>query len=134
MKQYLKILIHIIVPIFLGTTVYAFWRGLYFIDPSEKYFPFYSANVPDWIKYNLPDGLWFYALLSSVTIIWNNSSKYYYIWLLSAIIFSYLTEIFQAFHFVPGTFDLNDLLAYTTAVIFYSINFQKINQPLFTIK
>ena len=131
----IKILLNIVAPIFFGTTIYGLFRGLHFIDPTEKYFPIYSAKLPDWLQYNLPDGLWFYALLSALSLIWqDNSSRILYLWLLLAIILSYLTEIFQALHFIPGTFDWKDLLAYSIATIIYIFNFKIFNKQLLTFK
>jgi hypothetical protein len=135
LKRHRQILLHIVAPIFLGTTIYGLFRGLHFIDPTEKYFPIYYAKLPDWLQYNLPDGLWFYALLSALSIIWqDNSSRQFFLWLLLAIMLSYLTEIFQALHFIPGTFDWNDLLAYSIATIIYIFNFKILNKQLLTIK
>ena len=133
LRNYNKIFLHIFVPIFCGTTIYVFWRGLHLIDPEEKVFPLFSViNIPDWIKYNLPDGLWFYALLTVLLYIWeNNFSECFVIWLFLAIILSYISEVLQKYHFLSGTFDFKDLLAYTIASsIFYFFNFQKLNQQL----
>jgi len=135
-KIVLKTLLHTIVPILFGTIIYALWRGLHFIDATEKYFPLLSsAKLPDWLQYNLPDGLWLYALLSAITLVWKgNSSKHFFAWMLLAIILSYLTEVFQALHFIPGTFDWKDLVAYSFAVLFYAFHLQNFNQQFFTFK
>lgn len=137
-RQYIRIFLNVILPIFLGITIYVYCRGFYFIDPKQKLFPlFHYSKLPNWIIYNLPDGLWFYALLSTLSIVWKEySSKYFVMWLLLAIILTYLSEISQAFHIIPGTFDWYDLLAYTIALlIFYSFNFKQLNnQLLLTIK
>jgi hypothetical protein len=134
LQHHNRIFIHSFAPILIGITIYAFWRGLHFIDPTEKIFPLFSAtNIPKWIKYNLPDGLWLYALLSVLLLIWEEKiSRHFVAWLLLAIIFSFLTEALQAYHLIPGTFDWNDLLAYLIAVTFCFLNFNK--QFLFTIK
>lgn len=127
----IKILFNIVAPIFFGTIIYALFRGMHFIDPTDKYFPIFTTKLPDWLQYNLPDGLWFYALLSSLTLIWqDNFTRYFFWWLFLAIILSYLTEILQALHFIRGTFDKNDLYAYSIATIVFILNFQIFNKQL----
>ena len=124
-KQNVKILCHIIFPVFCGIIIYGLFRGLHFIDPNEEFFSVYSIRLPELLKYNLPDGLWFYSLISAITIIWKGSySAYFSWWLLLAIVLAYLTEIFQALYFIPRTFDWNDLLAYSVAIMVYILNFR----------
>jgi hypothetical protein len=98
--------------------IYAFWRGIYLIDQTQKVFPiFHNLQPPNWVKYNLPDGLWMYAFLSTIFIIWKSQiSKHFVAWLLLAAIMSFFLEILQELHIVPGTFDWYDLLAYSMAV------------------
>ena len=130
----LRIFFHIVIPIFCGITIYALWRGIYFIDPTQKIFPFaYWHNRTNWLLYNLPDGLWFYALLSAIAFIWKDSYSIFFImWLFVASTLTFLSEFLQLFHFIPGTFDNYDLLAYSIAIlIFYCSNFQQVNKPIF---
>jgi hypothetical protein len=88
-------------------------------------------DPPNWVIYNLPDGLWFYALISTLALIWDDkSSKYFNFWFFSAIILSYLSEFFQALHLIPGTFDWRDLFAYSIAVIIYNFTFLKFHKPI----
>ncbi len=125
-KRY-NIFIHIFAPIFLGVMIYGLFRGLYLIDPTKKYFPILdNSHLPNWIIYNLPDGLWFYAFLSTVILIWEQKlAGRFLAWVLLAIIISSLLEIGQAYHLVHGTFDANDLVAYLIATIFCFINFYR---------
>lgn len=136
-RLYYKIFLHIFIPLFFGTTIYAFWRGIHFIDPTQKVFPFFNSSIPpDWIKYNLPDGLWLYALLSAIIFIWReNFSGHFIAWLLIAIIITFFSEVLQAYNFILGTFDWKDLLAYSIATTFCFFNFQHVKkQLLFTFK
>jgi len=89
-------------------------------------------KIPNSIKYNLPDGLWFYALLSTISIVWKEYSSVYFVrWIFLSIVLTYLSEILQAFYIIPGTFDWYDLLAYTIALfMFYFINLKEINKQL----
>lgn len=131
-KKYFRILGHVSVPIFFGVAIYGLFRGLHFIDPKEIFFPLYSVKPPKWVLYNLPDGLWFYSLISAITFIWQgNLSKYFLGWFFFVVIAAYLSEFFQALHLIPGTFDWNDILAYSLAILAYILNFKtSINQLL----
>ena len=117
-----RTLLHIVFPILCGVSVYALWRGIYIFDIP----PLLVSRPLDWIKFNLPDGLWFYSLLSSIMLIWQeNSYRHFIPWLLLAIIMGISLEISQAYNFTSGTFDWNDLIAYSIATIFFFFNFQQ---------
>lgn len=122
-KLFIKILLHTIVPLLLGMSIYISWRSIYFIDASGYYYPMFSSlHIPNWIKFNLSDGLWFYALLSAIFIIWKeNFSGNFIKWLIFAIIVSYLSEFFQAYGIFPGTFDWKDLLSCSIALVLFLI-------------
>ena len=137
-KNILRFIVHCLCPILIGITIYIQLRGFYAFNMKQNYWVFLkNLELASWIKYNLPDGLWFYALLSTIGIVWKEySSKYFVFWLILVIVLTYLSEVSQAFHIIPGTFDWYDLLAYSIALfIFYFINFRQINkQLLLTIK
>lgn len=121
------ILLHISVPLIFGIAIYALWRGIFLFDPMQSIFPLQeSTQLPNWIKFNLPDGLWFYAFLSTIFCIWKDMDNgYLIIWLLVAMIMSAFLEIGQACKVIQGTFDFNDLLAYFAGSIFFFLNFHK---------
>lgn len=121
---------NIFVPVICGIIIYAFWRGLYLIDPAEKTFPLFSVkHIPEWIKYNLPDGLGFYALLSTLVFIWDKkTSAHFLLWLLLTIILIYFSEVLQAYNLIHGTFDWNDLIAYSIAIFFFFFNFHFVSK------
>lgn len=121
MKQikFLKFLFHIVSPLFLGIMIYVLWRGIILFDIE----PIFKSNPPYWIKYNLQDGLWLYALLSAIIIIWEEKFSFYLIiWLFLALLLTILSELMQAYNFIPGTFDLYDLIAYFFAAIISILN------------
>jgi hypothetical protein len=131
--HYYKFVIHCLFPVLIGITIYIQFRGFHSIIPKQNYWSFFfSMKIPNWIKYNLPDGLWFYALLSAIGIVWQEVSSVNFVrWIFLSIVLTYLSEILQAFHIIPGTFDWFDLLAYTIALFsFYFINFKQINKQL----
>ena len=125
-----RIFIHAVLPIFIGIMIYALWRGIFFIDPAQKVFPLIcNTQTPNWVKYNLPDGLWMYSFLSTFFIIWRQQiSKHFISWILLAIIMSFFLEILQAKHIIPGTFDWYDMVSYALSVfifVAFTINFKK---------
>lgn len=133
MRGYYRFIIHCLFPILTGILIYTQLRGFYFVNLKQNQLSFLmSLNEANWIKYNLPDGLWFYAFLSALSIVWKEySSNYFVIWLLLSISLTYLSEVLQAFHIIQGTFDWYDLLAYSIALLtFYLINFKQINKQL----
>ncbi len=134
-KKHYKILVHVILPVFLGGGIYGLFRGFHFIDPKEYIFPLYHVRVSEFVEYNLSDGLWLYALVSAITLIWNGHiSAYFTGWLFLAIVLTYLTEIFQGLHFIQGTFDWYDLLSYSIAIIVYALNFKNLRNQYQTSK
>lgn len=136
-RQHSIFLIHIILPLFLGIIIYALWRGIFFIDPAQKVFPLIcNTQTPNWVKYNLPDGLWMYSFLSTFFIIWRQQiSKHFVAWILLAIILSFFLEILQARHIIPGTFDWFDLLAYALSSFIFVITKIRFKEKfVFTLK
>lgn len=120
------IFLHIILPILIGISIYAFFRGIPLIDRHNNLFPLInSVSVPNWLKYNLPDGLWFYAFLFSIFLIWKEKLSIHFVfWLLLVIIMACFSEILQAYNLIPGTFDWYDLLAYFIAISVFLLNFK----------
>lgn len=119
----LKFFLHVLLPVISGTLVYILWRGINLINIDALL----NSNPPDWFKYSLPDGLWLYALLSAIIFIWKRKfSRQLFRWLLLAISLSFFSEVLQAYKVIPGTFDPNDLIAYSIATIFSFLNFKPI--------
>jgi hypothetical protein len=68
--------------------------------------------LPDWVLFSLPDGLWVYALTTSMAFIWQGSKQpARFIWLVAGVCLGAGGEIGQFFGVVPGTFDIVDLVA-----------------------
>jgi hypothetical protein len=67
-----KILFLVILPILVGSSIYAFQRpySLYFIETINI-----CIEIPPWCKYNLVDALWLFAFLNSIDLIWAKSSN-----------------------------------------------------------
>lgn len=132
----LNVFLHVILPILVGILIYILWRGLNFIDPIQKNFPLiYTKDIPAWVIFNLPDGLWLYALLSTITIIWDyKQSLHHFMWIILAVCLSLFSEVLQAYHCILGTFDIKDIIAYLIAFSVYILNFYILNKISFIFK
>ena len=84
-------------------------------------FPLFDAQIPLWIKYSLPDGLWVYSLTSLMIIIWRDvKSKSKYYWIASSIIIAIVIELGQYLRLIPGTYDILDIIL---CLIAFSLSF-----------
>ena len=111
----------------LGTALYLLFRPWTF--EAASWFgltdrPSWLADrlsVPDWVRFNLPDGLWLYAFLLSVTALWTGASGKLLPgarpWLAGAIVVALGHEFGQAVGVTSGTFDFADVIAYAVATI-----------------
>ena len=71
-----------------------------------------SLNIPNWIIYALPDGLWCCSYIIFVGTIWN--FDLYRCWTIAIIIptIGIISELLQRVHILSGYFDWYDLSAY----------------------
>lgn len=81
--------------------------------------PLNKAEIPEWVKYSLPDGLWVLSYMLFMNIIWDNRTTIGYFWIFCLPIIALLSEFGQLFHIVPGTFDAMDLLCYGLPIMVY---------------
>lgn len=95
-----------------------------FIIFIRNYTPNFNNQIPDWIKFSLPDGLWLFSFTSLILITWKNeitSSNIF--WLISLPLVALSSEIAQVCSILPGTFDYLDLTMYILGFIFpFTIN------------
>ena len=81
----------------------------------------YSDELPKWLVYSLPDGLWIFSYVCLMLYIWADTAiKKSLTWILVVPIIAILSELGQAANLVSGTFDIIDLLFY---IIFSIIPF-----------
>lgn len=119
--SFMKPFFLILVPLILGTCIYAIARPESTIVLSGRGMT-KAFKLPSWVIYNLPDGLWLFSLLNCLYLIWHrNSSRTKLIWIMSAFLLAVLTEVFQKYHIITGTFDYVDILAYCLALIISSV-------------
>ncbi len=93
--RYKDIFLNCVLPLLCGVLLYRFCT------------PF-SNNVA--IQNYLPDGLWAYALVSTMMIVWNR--RIHSTWLLIVFSSFVILEALQYGHLMPGTGDVCDILVY----------------------
>ena len=70
-----------------------------------------ADNLPDWLLYSLPDGLWAFAYALLITGIWaGSSSPLRFFWYASIPVLILGFEFLQALEMIPGTFSITDLI------------------------
>jgi uncharacterized membrane protein len=74
-----------------------------------------SGFMPRLVSYHLPDGLWAYALISSILVIWNR--EIHAGWITIAAITCVIFEGLQWVRVMPGTADIYDLISYALFII-----------------
>jgi len=117
------IFLHIIIPISIGLFIYMFYRGIPIIDPTGVFFPIFNNNLPEWLLYNLPDGLWLYSLLFCISHIWlYDNSVYHFSWLLLTVTLCFTLEFFQQWEIIQGTFDWNDIISYIIVTSLHALH------------
>jgi hypothetical protein len=68
--------------------------------------------APAWFLFSLPDALWVYALTVLLSLIWREARGTWAsrIWIATGAVLGCGGEVLQKLGFVPGTYDLADLL------------------------
>ncbi len=89
------LLLNVISPLLLGYFIY-------FLGSYEL--------LPQWVKNYFPDGLWAYAFLSAILIIWNRQLNY--TWLFISFLLAACFELLQHYLLVAGTADIADVMTY----------------------
>jgi hypothetical protein len=95
------ILLNIILPLLLGIGLYRA-AGM--------------VAIPSLVRNYLPDGLWAYAFLSSILLIWDRAINI--AWIIAAFLLAIGYEGAQYEHLIPGTGDIFDVITY---FLFFSV-------------
>jgi hypothetical protein len=93
LNKYCDITLNILLPILTGAAIY-------------------FLNVASLIRNYMPDGLWGYALTSSILIIWNRRINVLWLTLTAGIFITF--EWLQAQQLIRGTGDFLDVISYFT--------------------
>jgi hypothetical protein len=87
-----------------------------------------SRFVPNFVIYNLPDGLFLFSYTTCMLWLWDeNQYKYYWVFIIPLLLV--IIELLQINHTLPGTFDILDIVFYIIFIIFtfQIINYEKNN-------
>lgn len=127
----IQLVCQVFLPILIGGSLYVAFRSktIRLFDWFERiglaeslhgfraiFIP-YKENIPSWIYYSLPDGLWVYAFASALMIYWNQEIEKVKYWLLIPIVSATFLEIAQGLKLLQGTFDFLDLVFTVLALI-----------------
>jgi len=89
-----------------------------------------NLNLPEWVVYSLPNGLWAFAYALLITLIWADSkSRFRYFWIASIPILVLGFEILQFAGTIPGTFCFQDIIHGIAGMTLGIILGSKSNQP-----
>jgi hypothetical protein len=131
-------LVMVITPIVAGSTIYLFFRAsslriFRWIELlpeevsqllSEIRIYFSDSELPNWIAFNLPDGLWQFALSNSVCIMWKGDKAMFWIFFPFLSSIGLGMEFLQCFGLISGTFDILDV-AFNLAAVSLSFMYYK---------
>ena len=114
---------NVVIPITLATYIRLTRHGnIFFIKGN--------ITIPNFIKYNLIDGLWLYPFCCLMLLIWNKTKcRSSFLWLVTIFLICVLHELLQKNHIIKGTFDYIDIVSYFIAFltsILFNINFKSI--------
>lgn len=115
-----RVLVHVVVPLALGTSTYAAWRssdvrivawmariaprGIAAVHGSG------ASRAPAVVLGSLPDAAWAWAFGASLALLWRERPwREKAPWLAAGALLALLAEVGQAIGVVRGTFDASDL-------------------------
>ena len=123
MKKWVALLISC-VSLITGVLIYFTWRDVlsplfYYLKgclpesfTSQLEEVSASLDLPEWVLYAAPDGLWMFALCLIIWVIWDlKRSRKGMRWFIASGSMGILFEFAQAFDRMPGVFDWKDLVA-----------------------
>lgn len=77
-------------------------------------------NIQDWVKYNMPAGLWLFSYMLVIDSIWDDSNSSAYKYFITILpVFAIISEVMQFFQILPGTFDIMDVIIYVFAIFLF---------------
>jgi len=88
----------------------------------------HSTTIPNWVIYSLPDALWLFSFTYTTLLLWNfKINKHSIFWICLAPFIGLSSELGQMIGFIPGTFDVLDLvmLLFASALPFIFVTNRK---------
>lgn len=112
--------IRVTLPLVIGFSIYVFFRKGSYQFQSWLGLPsfHFCFTLPDFILFQLPDGLWLYSYTNLMLLIWNNSfSTFSKLWIWSGFIIALSFEVLQFFKLYTGTYSTLDVITYIIAMV-----------------
>ena len=117
-----RVLLHVIVPLAIGTLAYAAWRStdvrivswMSWAAPGgvRALHDAGPSRAPALVLGSLPDAAWAWAFGAALSLVWlGRPWREKALWLGGGAVLALFAEIGQALGVVPGTFDVLDLVA-----------------------
>lgn len=95
-------------PVFIKFIEAAGLRNMFAVGKNF----FSSLNLPGWLLFTLPSGLWAFSYSILITgIWWSKNSWLKYFWIASILFLVVGWEVFQLLRIIPGTFSFGDILS-----------------------
>ena len=124
---YLNYLVHVLIPFSSGIILYLLGRSLASLQVNTVLKLSYAPpplNLPEWLIFNVPDGLWFYSFLMWLILMWQYEKGIQpFIWYSFLILGAIGAEFLQKLSVIQGTYDTKDIYAYFLAVLFCAKNY-----------
>ena len=105
LKYKIAILVHVVCPLLIGLAIYYFTTSIAFTHLIKNHFA---------------DGLWAYAFISAILLIWERKINWF--WVGCVVLVAFLFECFQYLHIFPGTGDVFDFIVYLSFILFGLLN------------
>lgn len=97
-----------------------------------------KSEIPEWIIFSAPDGLWVLSYECLILFIWGFEIKAQSLfWLFLIPVLAIVSELLQYVHAMPGTFDKNDVTMYILGFLlplYIHVNTHEINKKLYEKK
>jgi hypothetical protein len=124
--NWIQINVHILLPLFVGASIYLLFRKdslivfswLDYIGASDTLFMirenifFIRKYIPDIILYSLPDGIWVYSGTVAFVIVWKRNPNNFFsiFWISLPFLCAIVIEVLQLFGIANGTFCWLDIV------------------------
>ena len=124
-------LIHVLIPFLSGIILYLLGRSLVSLQVNKLLKLNYAPpplNLPEWLIFNVPDGLWLYSFLMWLILIWQHEKGIEpFVWYGFLILGAIGSEFMQKFSVIQGTYDSNDIYAYFLTILLCAKNYYQLN-------
>jgi hypothetical protein len=138
-----RFIVHVVLPTLIGASIYLFFRtptllvfrwieAIGLLDPVmilREQVAF--VQLPEWLLYSLPDGLWVYATTSWMVLMWRGARSW--LWLSTGVLLAVGAELGQAVGCVPGTYQHLDMLFYGSAFLLALLQVRWPDEPALSL-